>query len=71
MQKPEFPLAGRDVIAMGLQSGFYVGVVLERVRQWWSAGGCLADREACLRKLAKVIQQDKYSKPPKNFDKDL
>ena len=71
MQKPEFPLAGRDVIAMGLQAGFYVGVVLERVRQWWSAGGCLADREACLRKLAKVIQQDKYSKPPKNFDKDL
>ncbi|MBO5996217.1 MAG: CCA tRNA nucleotidyltransferase [Acetobacter sp.] len=69
IQKPEFPVAGRDVIAMGQQSGFYVGVVLERVRKWWFAGGCCADRAACLRKLAEVIQQeqDKFSKPPKNF----
>ncbi|MBO6037370.1 MAG: CCA tRNA nucleotidyltransferase [Acetobacter sp.] len=63
MEKPQFPVAGRDVIAVGKISGPDVGLLLERVRQWWCAGGCWADRTACLQKLEAFVQQDKHEKP--------
>jgi poly(A) polymerase/tRNA nucleotidyltransferase (CCA-adding enzyme) len=47
-QKPVFPLQGRDLAALGMAPGPAMGLVLARVRAWWLAGGCVADRAACL-----------------------
>ncbi len=52
MTRPVFPLAGRDAVAAGLMPGPSVGLALRRVRAWWRDGGCVADREACLARLA-------------------
>jgi poly(A) polymerase/tRNA nucleotidyltransferase (CCA-adding enzyme) len=48
MAAPVFPLQGRDVTALGWPPGPVVGEALAAVRQWWLAGGCVADRGACL-----------------------
>ncbi|QEO16397.1 CCA tRNA nucleotidyltransferase [Acetobacter vaccinii] len=55
LETPEFPLAGRDVLAAGLPAGPQVGHMLGQVRQWWRAGGCRAGRVACLAQLAAVL----------------
>lgn len=44
---PVFPIAGRDVLAMGGQAGPEVGRIVGLVRQWWLEGGCHADAQAC------------------------
>jgi len=49
-----FPLQGRDALALGLQPGPEVGRLLGEVKAWWQAGGCMADREACLAKLREL-----------------
>jgi len=49
--RPVFPLAGRDAVGAGLAPGPAVGQALEAVRGWWLAGGCRADRAACLARL--------------------
>lgn len=57
MPRPVFPLAGRDALAIGVPRGPRVGTLLQAVRDWWMAGGCCADRDACraeLRRLAEV-----------------
>jgi poly(A) polymerase/tRNA nucleotidyltransferase (CCA-adding enzyme) len=46
--KPVFPLQGRDLAALGVAPGPAMGRVLQRVRDWWLDGGCVADRAACL-----------------------
>ena len=51
MPRPVFPLAGRDLLGLGIPPGPEVGRLLARARDWWQAGGCLADREACLERL--------------------
>jgi poly(A) polymerase/tRNA nucleotidyltransferase (CCA-adding enzyme) len=51
-----FPLEGRDVLALGVPPGPRVGELLRTVRTWWLNGGCVADAEACrdeLRRLAR------------------
>jgi len=48
---PEFPLTGRDVLALGIATGPAVGTLLARVRRWWRGGGFTADRAACLARL--------------------
>jgi poly(A) polymerase len=45
---PAFPLAGRDVTALGVPPGPQVGRLLEAVHDWWEAGDFTADRSACL-----------------------
>jgi poly(A) polymerase len=45
---PAFPLAGRDVIALGVAPGERVGRLLDAVREWWEAGDFAADRKQCL-----------------------
>ncbi len=52
--RPVFPLAGRDVVALGLPPGPGVGGLLHRVRAWWLAGGCTADAAACRAELARL-----------------
>ena len=50
-----FPLAGRDLLARGLPPGVGIGHLLHEVRAWWLAGGCVADRDACLERLDGLI----------------
>jgi poly(A) polymerase/tRNA nucleotidyltransferase (CCA-adding enzyme) len=56
MSRPVFPLEGRDVVALGVPAGPDVGALLRSVRQWWMDGGCMADRAACLAKLARMAK---------------
>ena len=45
---PVFPLAGRDVTALGIPPGPRVGRLLLRAHDWWEAGDFTAGRAACL-----------------------
>jgi poly(A) polymerase len=51
---PAFPLAGRDVTALGIPPGPRIGYLLGAVRRWWEAGDFTADRAACLEKLKEI-----------------
>jgi poly(A) polymerase/tRNA nucleotidyltransferase (CCA-adding enzyme) len=55
MPRPVFPLEGRDVLALGEPEGPRVGTLLRAVRQWWLAGGCVADKAACRTELMRFI----------------
>jgi poly(A) polymerase len=55
MEQPVFPLQGRDLLALGLPAGPQVGRLLAVLREWWLAGGAIADREACLAELRKRL----------------
>jgi poly(A) polymerase len=52
---PVFPLAGRDVTALGIPPGPRVGRLLDAVREWWEAGDFTADRAACLLHLEGLV----------------
>lgn len=52
--RPEFPLDGHDVAALGVPAGPAVGELLERVEAWWLEGGFAADRAACLDRLRAI-----------------
>ena len=45
---PVFPLAGRDVTALGIPPGERVGRLLAAVHDWWEEGDFTADRTRCL-----------------------
>lgn len=47
MAQPVFPLAGRDMMALGVKPGPEMGRWLKRVQQWWLEQGCRADGAAC------------------------
>ncbi|WP_424812911.1 CCA tRNA nucleotidyltransferase [Roseococcus sp. YIM B11640] len=55
---PEFPLQGRDALAMGVPPGPQVGALLTRVRDWWLDGGASADHAACLQRLRELAERD-------------
>ena len=48
---PAFPLAGRDVAALGIPPGPRIGRLLDATHAWWEAGDFTADRAACLAHL--------------------
>lgn len=48
--KPSFPLAGRDLLQLGLKAGPELGAKLAELEAWWIAGDFAADRDACLKK---------------------
>jgi poly(A) polymerase/tRNA nucleotidyltransferase (CCA-adding enzyme) len=52
---PDFPLAGRDVVALGVDPGRAVGAWLGALRAWWLDGGCTATRAEALGELARRI----------------
>ncbi|WP_243634483.1 CCA tRNA nucleotidyltransferase [Roseicella frigidaeris] len=54
MAMPEFPLLGRDALEIGLEPGPDLGRWLRGVEAWWLAGGCTADRAACLAHLREL-----------------
>lgn len=56
MEKPVFPLAGRDVMATGRASGAMVGRVLAQVRRWWLENGCTAGHAACVARMDGVLR---------------
>ncbi|HEY4249784.1 MAG TPA: CCA tRNA nucleotidyltransferase [Roseomonas sp.] len=49
---PEFPLQGRDALALGAVPGPAVGAALSMLRDWWMARGCIDDADACRAELA-------------------
>lgn len=53
---PVFPLQGRDLLAAGVPPGPVLGQLLQRVRQWWLDGGCVAGADACRAELARLRQ---------------
>ncbi|MBL6076549.1 CCA tRNA nucleotidyltransferase [Belnapia sp. T18] len=54
LERPVFPLQGRDALAAGLAPGPSVGRLLAALRGWWLEGGCTAGREACLARLREL-----------------
>lgn len=50
-KRPNFPLSGRDAVAIGVAAGPRVGEVLKSVEAWWIAGDFAAPRDACLAEL--------------------
>ncbi len=55
MERPVFPLEGRDVVAQGVAPGPAVGARLRTVRGWWLDGGATADHAACLAELRRQL----------------
>jgi poly(A) polymerase len=55
---PRFPLAGRDVTAVGIQPGPEVGRLLAEVRRWWEESDFAPDRAACLKKLRELARSE-------------
>jgi len=53
---PVFPLAGRDITALGIPPGPRVGRLIDAVREWWEAGDFTADRAACLACLTELAK---------------
>jgi poly(A) polymerase len=51
---PVFPLAGRDVTALGIPTGERVGKLLATVHDWWEAGDFTADRAQCIAHLKEL-----------------
>ena len=56
-QPPVFPLAGRDVTALGIPPGPRIGQLLATVRQWWEESDFAADRAACLARLGEIAEK--------------
>ena len=56
MERPVFPLQGRDLAVLGLAPGPEMGETLREVRAWWLEGGCVADAAACRARV--VSRQD-------------
>lgn len=54
---PELPVQGRDAVALGVPPGKAIGALLGAVRDWWLAGGCVADREACLARMRQLAAE--------------
>ncbi len=50
----EFPLKGRDAIAMGIPSGERMGALLADVEAWWIETDFQAGREECLARLKEL-----------------
>jgi poly(A) polymerase len=55
---PEFPLSGRDVVALGVPPGPRVGRLLAAVRSWWEEGDFTADRTQCLVQLRALVGRE-------------
>jgi poly(A) polymerase len=55
---PEFPLSGRDVVALGVAPGPRVGRLLAAVREWWEEGDFAADHARCLARLKALVGRE-------------
>jgi poly(A) polymerase len=50
-----FPIAGRDVQALGVPPGPEIGRLLEAVKRWWEAEDYRPDRKQCMTKLKELV----------------
>jgi poly(A) polymerase len=57
--RPELPLKGRDVSALGVPAGPEIGRLLKDLEDWWIAGDFAADREQCLAQLRRRVGEKK------------
>jgi len=53
--RPELPVKGRDVSALGIPTGPEIGRLLKDVEDWWIVGDFAADREHCKAELKRRI----------------
>ncbi|WP_142847334.1 CCA tRNA nucleotidyltransferase [Telmatospirillum sp. J64-1] len=53
-QPVEFPLKGRDILALGIPPGPRVGEMLGAIERWWEEGDFRAGREDCLARLREM-----------------
>jgi len=51
MERPVFPLQGRDLVALGAPVGPEMGETLRALRSWWLEGGCVADAAMLLARV--------------------
>lgn len=57
--QPVFPVAGADVLALGVEEGPEVGEYLGAVESWWVDQGFRPGREECLERLRQAVQGDR------------
>lgn len=57
MERPVFALQGRDLQALGVMPGPEMGALLQRVRDWWRQGGCVADAASCRAYARALLEQ--------------
>jgi poly(A) polymerase len=53
--RPELPVKGRDVSALGVPAGPEIGRHLKDLEDWWIAGDFAADRARCMAELERRI----------------
>jgi len=58
---PVFPVAGRDVTALGIPPGPQIGQLLDAVHDWWVKGDFTADGAACLAYLRALAARSAFS----------
>jgi poly(A) polymerase len=56
----QFPLRGRDVIALGISHGPEIGRILSHVQDWWLENDLKPDHEACLEALKRLITHETH-----------
>jgi poly(A) polymerase len=56
---PRLPVAGADVMALGIPKGPAVGTILAEIEKWWVARDFAPSREACLQKLQDLARSHK------------
>jgi tRNA nucleotidyltransferase/poly(A) polymerase len=55
MERPVFPLEGRDALALGASPGPHVGQALKELRSRWLASGCTLSRDALMQALGGLL----------------
>jgi poly(A) polymerase len=53
---PRLPIAGADVLALGIPKGPRVGALLAEVERWWIARDFRPGKEACVRRLKELAK---------------
>ena len=53
-QKPELPIGGKDLQAVGIAEGKELGRLLQALEDWWVAGGFTASKADLLARLAAI-----------------
>ena len=56
--EPDFPLKGRDLLAMGAPPGPQVGRLLGEIERWWIDADFRPGREDCLQELRRRAARD-------------
>ena len=58
-QAPQFPVSGRDVLALGIEPGPSVGQILSELETWWTGEGFPDDPERLKKRLVEIAKVTK------------